>query len=91
MSQINFLQCPICNPEAADLNGIRRTVVPTSSELAEFIKHVVEEHTQAGEALKTAQVAELAADAAAATANEVAQIVRTSQTVQAEGEDSAIG
>jgi len=45
MSQVNILGCPICNPEVADFRGIRRTVVPTSTELLWFVKHVISAHT----------------------------------------------
>ena len=45
MSQVNILGCPICNPEVADFRGIRRTVVPTSTELLNFVRHVISAHT----------------------------------------------
>lgn len=44
MSNVSMLKCPICNPEAADQLGIRHTVVATSTELFDFVRHYVDQH-----------------------------------------------
>ena len=44
MSNVNMLDCPICNLTVADAHGIRRTVVPTATELLNFVKHVIANH-----------------------------------------------
>ena len=44
MSQVNQLFCTVCNPEAGDINGIRKTVHVTSQELSFFVKHFIENH-----------------------------------------------
>jgi len=47
MSNVNLLDCPICNPTVADAHGIRRTVNVTATELFNFIQHVITEHEPA--------------------------------------------
>ena len=43
MSEVNFLQCVICNPEFKDV-PTRKTVVATSQELAALVMHIIENH-----------------------------------------------
>jgi hypothetical protein len=45
MSEVNFLQCVICNPEFKDI-PTRRTVVATSQELGALVTHIIKEHVQ---------------------------------------------
>ena len=44
MSQVQYLGCPVCNPDSADRGGIRRVINITSSELFAFVNHFVEQH-----------------------------------------------
>jgi uncharacterized protein DUF3359 len=72
MSDVPRIACTICNPSAADVQGIRRPVTVTNSELTELMRHMLVSHspatTTANQALETAQRALDVAKAAQATA-----------------------
>ena len=71
MSNVNMLDCPICNLTVADAHGIRRTVVPTATELFNFIQHMFANHYTALSCVRdTAEIARKHADQAQGTADE---------------------
>ena len=57
MSQVQRVECPICNPGSCGTNGVRRPISLTNQELAEFIQHVVITHTSLADVGQTADTA----------------------------------
>lgn len=71
MSTVTKADCVLCNPQAGDLNGIRRPIAGgvTSEEIFVLVNHIIKTHTPE---IAAAQLAAEAADDVARSAVKIA-------------------